>query len=73
MTVVYIEFSLNTSDMQFSAFATLHHHILTIDVLINHIEVQGCDTSRDGHADIIRVDLRQGIYLRNVLHLVRAP
>ena len=73
MPVGYIEISLITLDMQFPAFATFYHHIHSIDVFINHIEVQGCDTSRDGHADIIRVDLRQGIYHRNVLYLVRAP
>ena len=71
MPVGYIEISPSAIYMQFPSFATLNDHIHTFNILISNVEVQGSDTGRNGYTDVIRIDLWQRIYLRNVLHLVR--
>ena len=46
--------------------------IQQVDIFIAEIEVQWCYLCRDGHTDIVRIDLRQFIDQCRILHLTSA-
>ena len=69
MPISNIEVSLITLSMNLAAFRTFYNHIHTVNIGIGTTEVQGCDFSRYSYSYIIRIYLRQFVYLSSILYL----
>ena len=67
--IVDVEVGIVTLDMQLTTFGATHHNIYSIGFAIHSIEVQRGDLRRHRHTDIVRIDSRQLIDNRRILHL----